>query len=254
MIQSRDSLNPITGRDPQLLKIHVAKPPTVSDNRVRRDTVVRVAHQLQLHNRPNYPIEPSTCCRICTPENSNGSPIQHDGSCSFLDPLRSPSSSPCCSCTLSSMRQSSCTNHHNQCLSQTPVNEKFFISQYSKTLLPQKIFVLSLARPSFRHIYCLCALPAIRAAQTRQPQPLHGSQNQPGDVQPICELDLHFVEGASWQMEKFSLSVGSSENMVGVACIFVKLLAHIYFRSLTALCVTFLMCSLVFHILSRTSS
>lgn len=166
-VSSRDTVkrlafNPITGRDPQLLNIHVAKPLRV---RVRRDTVVRVAHQLQLHNRPNCPIEPSTCCRICTPENSNGSPIQHDGSCSFLDPLRSPSCSPCCSCcTL----QSSYTNHHNQCLPRRPSMKSFLHHNTEKPCFHKRIFVPSLARPSFSSYIGTACVPCQQSGRLRR--------------------------------------------------------------------------------------
>ena len=201
-VSSRDTVkrlafNPITGRDPQLLKIHVAKPLRV---RVRRDTVVRVAHQLQLHNRPNCPIEPSTCCRICTPENSNGSPIQHDGSLFISRSAPLPLFSPMLFlCTL----QSSYTNHYNQCLPQTPVDEKFFISQYRKTLLSQKDFRTLVGLSKFFVIYTAC-VPCQQSGRLRRGSRshLHGPQNQPGDVQPICESDLHFIEGASCQIRK----------------------------------------------------
>lgn len=200
--------------------------------RVRRDTVVRVAHQLQLHNRPNCPIEPSTCCRICTPENSNGSPIQHDGSCSFLDPLRSPSSSPCCSCALSSMGHPIITtnayprrpsmksfSYHNTA---KPCFHKSF--SYSRWLV--RVFV----------IYTAC-VPCQQSGRLRRGSRSHSMDRKISRAMfsQYVNLIITLLREPAGRWKNFHSPWGSSENMVGVACISVKLLAHIYSPSLTAL-------------------
>jgi hypothetical protein len=70
-VSSRDTVkrlafNPITGRDPQLLKIHVAKPPTVSvsqpiqsETRYSRTscTPTSASQQAELPNRAEYMLQ-----------------------------------------------------------------------------------------------------------------------------------------------------------------------------------------------------